>query len=293
VEEAQWCSAGALARRLGMDAAACRSLLEALEAGGYLKEPYCGRLPERYRSEWLPGEESGDEPLLLWHLSYPRGKSLAKARIGPPVPRAVAEGLVRDVLARVIGVNRDPASTHVITRVALFGSMTDPSRELVSDVDLAVWADRRSDASLGAGPELLLEGKLIASRRIWRHATVPGWRRCSRLTTSGSMSAWLMAGPRQHPPSRPARRRSSCSRTSHQRPAGLTQHRVGDPGSPRHGGGGTVRDPGRDQRRLGAGRPARGVPRPGRPRDAGGYRSLPSHHDQMAKPSLLSTRYRR
>jgi hypothetical protein len=111
----------------------------------------------------------------------------------------------------------------------MFSSMTDPSRDLVSDVDLAVWADRRSDAPLGAGPELLLEGKLIASRRIWRHATVPGWRRCSRLMTGGSMSAWLTAGPRQHPLSRPARRRSSCSRTSHQRPAGLTQHRVGDP----------------------------------------------------------------
>jgi hypothetical protein len=26
----------------------------------------------------------------------------------------------------------------------MFGSMTDPSRDLVSDVDLAVWADRRS-----------------------------------------------------------------------------------------------------------------------------------------------------
>ncbi len=86
VEEAEWCSAGALARRHRMDAAACRSVLEPLEAGGYLDEPYCGRLPERYRCEWLPGEESGDAPLLLWHLSYPRGKSLAKARIGPPVP---------------------------------------------------------------------------------------------------------------------------------------------------------------------------------------------------------------
>lgn len=157
VEEAQWCSAGALAGHLGMDPAACRSLLKALEAGGYLDEPYHGRVPEGYRSEYLPDEESGDEPLLLWHLSSPRGKSLAKARIGPPVPRPVAEGLVRDVLARVMGVNRDPASTHVITRVALFGSMTDPSRELVSDVDLAVWADRR-DAPLGTGPALLLEG---------------------------------------------------------------------------------------------------------------------------------------
>jgi DNA-binding IclR family transcriptional regulator len=39
VEEAQWCSAGALARRLGMDPAACRTLLEALEADCYLNKP--------------------------------------------------------------------------------------------------------------------------------------------------------------------------------------------------------------------------------------------------------------
>jgi len=117
-EEAQWCSAGALARRLGIDIPACRTLLEALEAEGYLTKPYRGRLPEGHGGEWLPDEEFGDEPLLLWHLSYPKGKSLAKARIGPPAPRAVAEGLVRDVLARVIEVNRDLASTHVITRVA-------------------------------------------------------------------------------------------------------------------------------------------------------------------------------
>jgi len=159
VEEAQWCSAGALARRLGMDPAACRTLLEALEAGGYLNKPYRGRLPEGHGSEWLPDEEFGNQPLLLWHLCYPKGKSLTKARIAPPVPRAVAEGLVRDVLARVIEVNQDLTATHVITRVAMFGSMTDPSRDLVSDVDLAVWADRRSDVPLGAGPELLLEGE--------------------------------------------------------------------------------------------------------------------------------------
>jgi hypothetical protein len=111
VEEAQWCSAGALARRLGLDIAACRYLLEALEADGYLNKPYRGRLPEGHGGEWLPDEEFGDKPLLLWHLCYPKGKSLAKARIGPPVPRAVAEGLVRDVLARVIEVNQDLTAT--------------------------------------------------------------------------------------------------------------------------------------------------------------------------------------
>jgi hypothetical protein len=148
VEAAQWCSAGALARRLGIDAAASRSLLEALEAEGYLNKPYPGPLPEGYDCEWLPGEESGDMPLLLWHLSYPDGKQLAKARVGPPIPRAVAEGLVRDVLARVREVNRDPAATHVITRVVLYGSLTDPDQLLVSDADLAMSADRRADPAL-------------------------------------------------------------------------------------------------------------------------------------------------
>ena len=151
VEAAQWCSAGALARRLSIDSAASRSLLEALEAEGYLDKPHRGPLPEGHDGEWLPGEESGDQPLLLWHLSYPKGKGLAKARVGPPVPRPVAEGLVRDVLARVGEVNRDPAATHVITRVVLYGSMTDPGQLLVSDADLAVWADRRADAAFLAG----------------------------------------------------------------------------------------------------------------------------------------------
>lgn len=159
VEQAQWCSSGALAQRLGLDVTECRSLLEALAADGYLDRPHRGRLPEGHGSEWLPDEEFGDEPLLLWHLSYPKGKSLAKARISPAVPRAEAEALVRDVLARVVAVNRDLTATHLITRVTMFGSMTDPSRDLVSDVDLAVWADRRSDLPLGDEPTLLPAGE--------------------------------------------------------------------------------------------------------------------------------------
>lgn len=42
VEAAQRCSAGALARRLRIDTAASWSLLEALEAEGYLNEPFPG-----------------------------------------------------------------------------------------------------------------------------------------------------------------------------------------------------------------------------------------------------------
>jgi hypothetical protein len=164
VDAAQWCSAGALARHLGIDTAASRSLLEALEAEGYLDKPYPGPLPQSHVGEWLPSEESSDQPLLLWHLSCLKGKRLAKARVGPPVPRVVAEALVRDVLARVGEVNRDPGATHVITRVVLHGSMTDPGQLLVSDVDLAMWADRRADAALLArwrelGPQLARDAR--------------------------------------------------------------------------------------------------------------------------------------
>jgi hypothetical protein len=35
--------------------------------------------------------------------------------------------------------------------VVLYGSMTDPGQLLVSDADLAVWADRRADAAFLAG----------------------------------------------------------------------------------------------------------------------------------------------
>ncbi len=139
-------------------------------------------MPEGHDGEWLPGEESGEQPLLLWHLSYPKGNGLVKARVGPPVPRPVAEGLVRDVLARVGAVNRDPAATHVITRVVLYGSMTDPGQLLVSDADLAVWAARRADAAFLAGlrelePALGIEGPSSSSLPCACGGRPPGNRR--------------------------------------------------------------------------------------------------------------------
>lgn len=151
VESAQWCSAGALASELHMDVAASRSLLEALEAEGRLAR-YTGRLPDGHDGWWLPGEETSEEQFVLWHLRYLEGKALAKARIGSPVPRSVAEGLLADVLDRVRAVNSDPAASHAIERVLLYGSLTAPGRETVSDVDLLVVAHRRGDrASLGGG----------------------------------------------------------------------------------------------------------------------------------------------
>jgi hypothetical protein len=140
VESVQCCSAGVLARELGVDLAAGRSLLEALEADGRLRR-YLGMLPPGYDGAWLPAEE--DETLVFWHLTYPAGKALAKARIGSPVPRHAAEGLLAEFLNRVHAVNNDPLGLHTIERVMLYGSLTDPCRPEVSDIDLLVYARSR------------------------------------------------------------------------------------------------------------------------------------------------------
>ena len=127
VESVQWCSAGVLARELRIDITASRCLLQALESDGRLTR-YPGMLPSGHDGAWLPGEEASEEPLVLWHLRYPEGKALAKARIGPAVPRSVAESLLAEFLDRIRSANNDPAGSHVIERVTLFGSLTDPGR---------------------------------------------------------------------------------------------------------------------------------------------------------------------
>jgi hypothetical protein len=96
---------------------------------------------------------------------------------------------------------------------------------------------RRSDEPLGAGPELLPEGE---AHRVAEDLAARDRSRLEALLAADDERidvSVVTAGPRWPPLSRPARRRSSCSQTSQERPAGLTQHRVGDPGSPCHGGG--------------------------------------------------------
>lgn len=143
VESVQWCSSGVLARELRIDLASSRSLLEALESDGRLPR-YSGMLPPGHDGAWLPEEEDCEEPLVFWHLRYPEGKALAKARIGSATPRSVAESLLADFLDRVRTANDDPSGSHTVERVTLYGSLTDPSRHEVSDVDLLVYARRRS-----------------------------------------------------------------------------------------------------------------------------------------------------
>jgi hypothetical protein len=138
----QWCSAGVLAQELQISQHEARALLLALEAGGYLTR-HTGQLAADHDGAWLPEEEDGSEPLLLWHLTSPDGMQLAKAHVGSPMSRAAAEALLDGLLDRVRTVNRDPCATHVVESVVLYGSLVDPDREEVTDVDSIVFTRRR------------------------------------------------------------------------------------------------------------------------------------------------------
>ena len=65
------------------------------------------------------------------------------------MPRDIARSLLSTFLGRVTAVNGDPTALHTIERVLLYGSLTDPDRQQVSDVDLLVYARRVSVASVG------------------------------------------------------------------------------------------------------------------------------------------------
>jgi hypothetical protein len=48
-------------------------------------------------------------------------------------------------------VNRDPGSTHVIESVTLYGSLADPDRHAVTDVDLIAFTRRRRQGATSSG----------------------------------------------------------------------------------------------------------------------------------------------
>ncbi|MGW4370477.1 nucleotidyltransferase domain-containing protein [Nocardia takedensis] len=67
-----------------------------------------------------------------------KGGAFKNASAAKPVHRATAEAALAKFLARVREVEADPMSLYVVERVILFGSMLDPDRDRVSDVDLAI-----------------------------------------------------------------------------------------------------------------------------------------------------------
>jgi len=152
-------------RDVQVSPAEAHALLLAMESGGYLTR-HTGPLDDGSDGAWLPDEEDGPVPLLLWHLTNPDGTQLAKAHIGSPLSRAAAEALLDGFLDRVRAVNRDPRSTHVIESVTLYGSLGDPDRQEVTDVDLIAFTRRRHGSTAGNGPTGA-SGLSSASARRW------------------------------------------------------------------------------------------------------------------------------
>lgn len=86
---------------------------------------------------------SDDDP---WVTTTVAGTALGKARIGTPMARSKAEKVLVEVLDRVREVNADPDALWWVESVELFGSLNDPTREAVGDVDLRVLIKARHDS---------------------------------------------------------------------------------------------------------------------------------------------------
>lgn len=71
-----------------------------------------------------------------------RGLRLAAASTGKPIPRAKAEQLLDELLERARAINQSD-SWHRIAQIELFGSLLDPNRATVNDIDLLVTLELR------------------------------------------------------------------------------------------------------------------------------------------------------
>lgn len=85
-----------------------------------------------------PSEVDVARPEVWW--TSVKGTQLSKARIGKPIPRAKAERLLTELIARAIEINNDTEALYWIETIELFGSLADPGRTTVGDVDVRVLA---------------------------------------------------------------------------------------------------------------------------------------------------------
>ena len=81
-------------------------------------------------------DESSITPI-LWRTTI-AGSALANARIGKPMSRSKAGGLLDGVVARAAVVNADAAMLHWVEELVLYGSFATEGDGPVGDVDLGV-----------------------------------------------------------------------------------------------------------------------------------------------------------
>lgn len=133
-------STRALADRFGTSEDGAGTLVETLcEAGLIEATESAGRY-------MLGPGESIDRLPRLWRTTV-SGNALAKARIGKPIARATAIRLLDELLDRVRAANEGDEWLHWIDRVTLYGSLMQPDKDVVGDIDIAVeLTDRFEDS---------------------------------------------------------------------------------------------------------------------------------------------------
>ena len=120
-------------------------------------------------SVWNP--ETRDHEQIVETTYHPTSKAyaLANASATTPVHRATAEKALAGFLQRVGQATADPMNLVVVDRVVLFGSMMDPNRQRVSDVDLAVSFIENGAVFEAAGGYALSGSVFLAEMNGARH----------------------------------------------------------------------------------------------------------------------------
>ncbi|MGW4367030.1 nucleotidyltransferase domain-containing protein [Nocardia takedensis] len=139
-------------------------LFERLVERGYLEET------GGFVKVWNPETRSHrDSEAPLYGLTV-RGGAFKNASAAKPVHRATADAALAKFLARVREVEANPMSLCVVERVILFGSMLDPDRDRVSDVDLAIAVVDNTKVRAAAG-ERTADSVFLTEMSGRRHAS--------------------------------------------------------------------------------------------------------------------------
>src|ERR1700722_8949137 len=115
IDSAQWCSAGVLGRDLSISLAEAEALVEAFKTDRRVDVAY-GPMPEGHHFECLAEELADPDNLRLYHVTND-GKSLAKAKIGPPLTKAEVDELLQGAMMRIHAAIENENCSHKINRV--------------------------------------------------------------------------------------------------------------------------------------------------------------------------------
>jgi hypothetical protein len=117
-------------------------------AEGYFGKKSKAVLAELFKRRWMvKGErdEEDDEPKKVAIVSLTQsGKQSRGASLQKCFPRAVGEEIVAELVARARAINARDDLLCGVSELRLFGSMLDPKKEMVGDVDVAVSLYRKA-----------------------------------------------------------------------------------------------------------------------------------------------------